>query len=135
MTFLPTPEAEVGRGCNAPPRLDRVGAFKYEPVKGAMANDLGLAVVPDEEKERRYRRFMEKQQAISASILKNKVGKRLQVIVDSLENGVGKGRSRADAPEIDGSVHIASRRPLRVGDLVTVKIEKAGPYDLQGMAV
>ena len=116
-------------------RLDRVGAFKYEPVKGAMANDLGLAVVPDEEKERRYRRFMEKQQAISASILKNKVGKRLQVIVDSFENGVGKGRSRADAPEIDGSVHIASRRPLRVGDLVTVKIEKAGPYDLQGMAV
>ena len=100
-----------------------------------MANDLGLAVVPDEEKERRYRRFMEKQQAISASILKNKVGKRLQVIVDSFENGVGRGRSRADAPEIDGSVHIASRRPLRVGDLVTVKIEKAGPYDLQGMAV
>ncbi len=116
-------------------RLDRVGAFKYEPVKGAMANDLGLAVVPDEEKERRYRRFMEKQQIISASILKNKVGKRLQVIVDSFENGVGKGRSRADAPEIDGSVHITSRRPLRVGDLVTVKIEKAGPYDLHGMAV
>ncbi len=116
-------------------RLDRVGAFKYEPVKGALANDLGLPVVPDEEKERRYRRFMEKQQAISASILKNKVGKRLQVIVDSFENGVGKGRSRADAPEIDGSVHIASRRPLRVGDIVTVKIEKAGPYDLHGMAV
>ena len=116
-------------------RLDRVGAFKYEPVKGAMANDLGLAVVPDEEKERRYRRFMEKQQAISAAILKNKVGKRLQVIVDSFENGAGRGRSRADAPEIDGSVHIASRRPLRVGDLVTVKIEKAGPYDLHGMAV
>jgi len=100
-----------------------------------MANDLGLAVVPDEEKERRYRRFMEKQQAISASILKNKVGKRLQVIVDSFENGVGRGRGRADAPEIDGSVHIASRRPLRVGDLVTVKIDKAGPYDLHGMAV
>ena len=116
-------------------RLERVGAFKYEPVKGALANDLGLPVVPDEEKERRYRRFMEKQQAISASILKNKVGKRMQVIVDSFENGVGKGRSRADAPEIDGSVHIASRRPLRVGDIVTVKIEKAGPYDLQGMAV
>ena len=116
-------------------RLDRVGAFKYEPVKGAMANDLGLAIVPDEEKERRYRRFMEKQQIISASILRNKVGKRLQVIVDSFENGVGRGRSRADAPEIDGSVHITSRRPLRVGDLVTVKIEKAGPYDLHGMAV
>ena len=116
-------------------RLDRVGAFKYEPVKGAMANDLGLAIVPDEEKVRRYRRFMEKQQIISASILRNKVGKRLQVIVDSFENGVGRGRSRADAPEIDGSVHITSRRPLRVGDLVTVKIEKAGPYDLHGMAV
>ena len=116
-------------------RLDRVGAFKYEPVTGAAANDLGLPQVPEDVKERRYRRFMEKQQAISASILRNKVGKRLQVIVDSSEGGMAKGRSRADAPEIDGLVHIASRRPLRAGDIVTVKIERADAYDLHGTAV
>ncbi len=116
-------------------RLDRVGAFKYEPVRGALANGLGLPAVPDEIKQRRYNRFMEKQQTISASILKNKVGNRLQVIVDTYENGIGKGRSRADAPQIDGSVAIASRRPLRPGDLVTVKIERADAYDLHGVTV
>jgi ribosomal protein S12 methylthiotransferase len=116
-------------------RLDRVGAFKYEPVKGAAANDLGLQIVPDEVKERRYKRFMEKQQAISAQILKNKVGKRLPVIIDSVDGATAKGRSRSDAPEIDGNVFVSSRRPLRVGDIVTVKIDQAGPYDLHGTAV
>jgi ribosomal protein S12 methylthiotransferase len=116
-------------------RLDRVGAFKYEPVKGAAANDLGLQIVPDEVKERRYKRFMEKQQAISAQILKNKVGKRLQVIIDSVEGLTAKGRSRSDAPEIDGNVFVSSRRPLRVGDIVTVKIDQASAYDLHGTAV
>jgi ribosomal protein S12 methylthiotransferase len=116
-------------------RLDRVGAFKYEPVKGAAANDLGLEIVPDEVKERRYKRFMEKQQAISAQILKNKVGKRLQVIIDSVDGPTAKGRSRSDAPEIDGNVFVSSRRPLRVGDIVTVKVDQASAYDLHGTAV
>jgi ribosomal protein S12 methylthiotransferase len=116
-------------------KLDRVGAFKYEPVTGATANDLGLPQVPDEVKEIRYRRFMEKQQAISARILANKVGKRLQVIIDEPGPTVSKGRSKADAPEIDGSVYVASRRPLRIGDIVTVKIERADAYDLHGIAV
>ena len=70
-------------------RLDRVGAFKYEPVAGARANDLGLAVVPDEIKQSRWKRFMEKQQAISAKKLAAKVGKRIAAIVD--EGGVGTG--------------------------------------------
>ena len=116
-------------------RLDRVGAFKYEPVTGAAANDLGLPQVPDEVKERRYRRFMEKQQAISASILRNKIGKRLQVLVDSTDGNVAKGRSRSDAPEIDGLVHVTSRKPLRTGEFVTVKIDRADAYDLHGTAV
>ena len=117
-------------------RLDRVGAFKYEPVQGAAANDLGLPFVPEEEKERRYKRFMETQQAISARILKNKVGKRVQAIVDDPgAGGVAKGRTKADAPEIDGSIYIASRRPLRAGDLVSVKVERADAYDLHGVAV
>jgi ribosomal protein S12 methylthiotransferase len=104
-------------------------------VKGAAANDLGLEIVPDEVKERRYKRFMEKQQAISAQILKNKVGKRLQVIIDSVDGPTAKGRSRSDAPEIDGNVFVSSRRPLRVGDIVTVKVDKASAYDLHGTAV
>jgi ribosomal protein S12 methylthiotransferase len=116
-------------------KLDRVGAFKYEPVSGAEANDLGLAPVPPEEQQRRWNRFMEVQQGISARILQAKVGKRLPVIIDSVEGGVAKGRSRADAPDIDGAVHVASRRPLRPGEIVTVKIERADAYDLHGTAV
>ncbi|MBK9083055.1 MAG: 30S ribosomal protein S12 methylthiotransferase RimO [Rhizobiales bacterium] len=116
-------------------KLDRVGAFKYEPVAGARANDLGLPPVPDEVKEVRWRRFMETQQAISARILKARVGQRMQVIVDEAGPTLARGRSKADAPEIDGAVHIASRRPLRAGEIVTVKIERADAYDLHGTAV
>ena len=116
-------------------RLDRVGAFKYEPVAGATSETLGLPPVPEEVKERRYRRFMETQQAISAAILKRKVGQRLPVIIDEAAPGGARGRSRADAPQIDGVVHVASRRPLRAGDIVTVKIERSDAYDLHGVAV
>ncbi len=116
-------------------KLDRVGAFKYEPVRGAVANDLGLPLVPAEIQENRYKRFMERQQAISARILRNKIGKRLQVIIDEAGPTIAKGRSKADAPEIDGAVYVSSRRPLRVGDIVSVKIEKADTYDLHGIAV
>jgi ribosomal protein S12 methylthiotransferase len=115
-------------------KLDRVGAFKYEPVKGARSEELGLPAVPDEVKETRWRRFMETQQAISARIQKAKVGKRLQVIIDEPGPTVAKGRSKADAPEIDGTVYVASRRPLRAGEVVSVKIERAEAYDLHGVA-
>jgi ribosomal protein S12 methylthiotransferase len=116
-------------------RLDRVGAFKYEPVAGAVANDLGLEQIPAEVKETRWRRFMERQQAVSARRLAAKVGGRVQAIVDVGGVGSAKGRSKADAPEIDGTVHIASRRPLRAGDIVSVRIERADAYDLYGTAV
>ena len=116
-------------------KLDRVGAFKYEPVQGATANDLGLPPVPPEIQEMRYKRLMERQQAISLRKLKDKVGKRLLVLIDSAERGQFVGRTKADAPQIDGVVHIASRRPLRVGEIVTVKIERADAYDLYGNAV
>ena len=114
--------------------LDRVGCFKYEPVRGAVANDLGQAV-PDEIKQERWHRFMKAQQAISARRLKRKVGSRQQVIIDETGPSVSKGRSMADAPEIDGAVYVASRRPLRVGEIATVKIERADEYDLHGIAV
>lgn len=115
-------------------RLERVGAFKYEPVKGAAANELGLPMVPDEVKALRHKRFMETQQAISARILKGRVGRRIKVIVDEAGPTVAKGRSMWDAPEIDGAVYVSSRRPLKAGDIVTVKIERADAYDLHGMA-
>ncbi len=114
--------------------LDRVGCFKYEPVNGAVANDLGDAVA-DEVKEERWHRFMQAQQKISARRLKRKVGTRQQVIIDEVGPSVAKGRSVADAPEIDGAVYVASRRPLRVGEIATVKIERADAYDLHGTAV
>ena len=115
-------------------KLDRVGAFKYEPVGGARANDLGLEHISDEIKQSRWRRFMEKAQAISALRLKAKVGKRLEVLIDQGGVGVVKGRSKGDAPEIDGAVHVATRRPLRAGDIVKVKIDRADAYDLWGTA-
>ena len=114
--------------------LDRVGCFKYEPVRGAAANDLAAAV-PDDVKEDRWHRFMQAQQKISTRRLKRKVGTRQQVIIDSAGPTVSKGRSMADAPEIDGAVYVASRRPLRVGEIATVKIERADEYDLHGTAV
>ena len=116
-------------------RLERVGCFTYEPVKGAVANDLGLAVVPDEVKQQRYKRFMETQQAISAKVLAGRIGRRIKVIIDEPGPTVAKGRSVWDAPEIDGNVYVQSRRPLRAGDIVTVKVERADAYDLHGQAV
>ena len=115
-------------------KLDRVGAFKYEAVRGARANDLGLEPVPVEVKESRWRRFMEKQNAISLARQKAKIGRRLDVLIDH-GGAPAKGRSKGDAPEIDGAVHVASRRPLRAGDIVSVKIERADAYDLYGTAV
>jgi ribosomal protein S12 methylthiotransferase len=114
--------------------LDRVGCFKYEPVKGAVANDLA-APVPDDVKEARWHRFMQRQQAISKKRLKRKIGSRLEVIIDEIGPSVAKGRSKGDAPEIDGAVYVKSRRPLRVGDITPVMIERADEYDLHGTAV
>ena len=114
-------------------QLDRVGCFPYEPVTGAPANEIAVPV-PDEVKKARHRRFMERQEKISTKKLKNKVGKRYQVLVDAFEGGVGRGRTKGDAPEIDGNVHIHSRRPLRIGDIVTVKIERSDAHDLWGSA-
>jgi ribosomal protein S12 methylthiotransferase len=121
--------------------LDRVGCFRYEPVAGAAANDLAEAV-PDAVKEERWHRLMRHQQAISARRLRRKVGTRQAVLIDEVgarDSGAGaalaKGRTRGDAPEIDGAVHVASRRPLRLGEIATVKIERADDYDLHGTVV
>jgi ribosomal protein S12 methylthiotransferase len=111
--------------------IDRLGCFKYEPVKGAASNAFDGAV-PDEVKQQRYNALMARQQKISARRLKRKVGTRQQVIIDEVGPTVAKGRSKADAPEIDGSVYLTSRRPLKIGEIVTAKIERADQYDLHG---
>jgi ribosomal protein S12 methylthiotransferase len=116
-------------------KIERAGCFKYEPVGGARSEEIGLAAVPQEIKEARWHRFMQKQQAISARLLTKKIGKRLPVIVDEVNGTSGKGRTKYDAPEIDGNVHIEARRPLRQGDIVTVKIDRSDAYDLYGAAV
>jgi ribosomal protein S12 methylthiotransferase len=111
--------------------IDRVGCFKYEPVAGATSNALDNPV-PDEVKAQRWERLMAHQQKISARRLKKKVGTRQQVIIDEVGPSVAKGRSKGDAPEIDGAVYVSSRRPLRQGEIVTAKIERADEYDLHG---
>jgi ribosomal protein S12 methylthiotransferase len=75
---------------------------------------------------------MERQQKISARRLKRKVGTRQQVIIDEVGPTVSKGRSKSDAPQIDGAVYVSARRPLKVGEIVTAKIERADAYDLHG---
>ena len=118
--------------------IDRAGAFKYEPVAGAPANDLGLPPVPEDVKEARWNRLMAHQQTISARLMKRKVGKRLSVIIDEAGGGPAgvpaKGRTRADAPQIDGAAFVTSRRPLRPGDIVSMKVERADAYDVYGPA-
>lgn len=113
-------------------KIDRAGCFKYEPVKGAKSNDLGLPLVDEEIKTARWHRFMARQQKISANLLQKKVGKRLQVIIDSSDGLTAIGRTRYDAPEIDGTIKLSSRRPMRVGDIVTAKVDFAEAYDLHG---
>ncbi len=114
-------------------QLDRVGCFKYEPVKGAKANDIAGAV-PDDVMEERFHRFMTLQQGISAEKLKKKVGKTIPVIIDEMSDNGFIGRSQGDAPEIDGVVHVTGK-DLKQGDIINVKISKSDEYDLFGKAV
>jgi ribosomal protein S12 methylthiotransferase len=116
-------------------QLDRVGAFRFEPVEGAAANALPNPV-PEEVKEERYARIMEKTAAISAARLAAKVGRTLDVIIDEVDDeGGATGRSKADAPEIDGNVFLRDALGLETGDIVSVLIEDADEHDLFGVAV
>jgi len=118
-------------------RIERAGCFKYEPVSGAKANDLGLAQVPEEVKQERWERFMEAQQEISSEIFQGKVGREIDVLVDEIdeENEEAIARSPWDAPEIDGNVFLPGETDLKPGDLVRVRIVEAEEYDLVGERV
>jgi len=136
-------------------QLDRVGAFKFEPVSGAAANTLPDPV-PEEVKQERYDRVMELSARISAEKLVAKVGRTIEVLIDRVDevppseegadrghfdaphaqhhHGIGAtGRSKADAPEIDGEVHLRDAGHLSPGDIVSVKIEDSDEHDLFGV--
>ncbi len=117
-------------------QLDRVGCFKYENVDGARSNDLPDHV-PEDIKQDRWERFMQKAQAISEAKLSARVGTRQQVIVDDIDaDGIATCRTRGDAPEIDGCLFIdEDTEALSVGDLVTVEVDEAGEYDLWGRLI
>ena len=113
-------------------QLDRVGCFKYENVTGARSNDLPDHV-PEEVKQARWERFMERAQAISAAKLAAKLGRRLPVIVDAVDDEGATCRTMGDAPEIDGNLFIDDGfAGLTPGDIVTVTVDEAGEYDLWG---
>ncbi len=113
-------------------QLDRVGCFQYENVAGARSNALPDHV-PDEVKQDRWNRFMEKSQAISEAKLAAKVGKRLDVIIDEIDDEGATCRTKADAPEIDGNLFIDEGfEGLSVGDIVSVEVDEASEYDLWG---
>jgi len=110
-------------------QLDRVGAFTYSPVEGAVANELPDHVPPAVQEER-LGRLMELQEKISAGRLARKVGKTMQVLVDSVDEEGAVARSAADAPEIDGLVYIDNSHALKVGDFVNVRITDFDTHDL-----
>jgi ribosomal protein S12 methylthiotransferase len=112
-------------------QLDRVGAFRYSPVAGAGANALAGAV-PDEVKEQRYARFMEKAAAISSARLARRVGQRLTVLVDRIEDGTALARTAGDAPDIDGALRFKASRATRAGEFSEVLVTGADTYDLEG---
>jgi ribosomal protein S12 methylthiotransferase len=111
-------------------QLDRVGCFKYSPVEGAASNALPDHVAPEVQEER-YERFMTLAREISAQRLARRVGQRLRVLVDSVENGQAIARTEGDAPEIDGVVRIRNAGRLRAGDWADVEIIAADAYDLE----
>ena len=120
-------------------RLDRVGAFRFEPVEGAAANALPDPV-PEDVKEERYARLMDLTARISAEKLAAKIGRTLPVIIDEVDDasdsgGGATGRSQADAPEIDGHVFLRDAGGLSQGDIVSVRIEDADEHDLYGVPV
>ncbi len=110
-------------------QLDRVGAFAYSPVDGAVANELPDPVPPEVQQER-LARLMWLQEEISEAKLKLKIGKTMMVLVDEVDEEGAIARSYADAPEIDGQVYINEGQHLNVGDLVEVRITDSDTHDL-----
>jgi ribosomal protein S12 methylthiotransferase len=121
--------------------IDRAGCFAYSPVNGAQANDLP-GMLPQAVREERQARFMAVAEEVSIAKLQRRVGATMQVLIDSAPgNGRkgGVGRSYADAPEIDGVVHLLPpekiSKVLRVGEFTKARIVAAQGHDLVAMPI
>ena len=110
-------------------QIDRVGAFAYSPVEGAAANELPNPV-PEGLKHDRLQRLMELQESISTQKLQRKIGQRIQVLIDEVDDEGAIGRSKGDAPEIDGIVMIDGATDLKVGEFVEVEVIDSTEHDL-----
>jgi len=122
-------------------RIDRAGCFAYSPVEGASANGLP-GMLPAEVREERRARFMAVAEAVSAAKLRERVGATMQVLVDhapALGRHGGRGRSYADAPEIDGTVRLLApqkaSKTLKVGEFTRAQIVATEGHDLVGTPV
>lgn len=115
-------------------RLDRVGCYKYENVAGTGAFDLP-GQVPEAVKEERWQRLMQAQQELSAARMAAKVGSRIEIIVDEVDDEGAIGRSTADAPDIDGAVFLNGDVEVAVGDIVLAEVEHAEDYDLWAVRI
>jgi ribosomal protein S12 methylthiotransferase len=115
-------------------QLDRVGCFAYSPVEGATANELPGAV-PEAVKVKRLERFMAVQEQISAARLQCKIGREMDALIDEVNEAGAIGRTTADAPEIDGVVHIKHTGKVKVGEFARVRITGADAHDLHGVAI
>jgi len=114
-------------------QLDRVGAFKFEPVESAPATTMDNQV-PEDIKQERYERVMALSARISAEKLERKVGTTIDVLIDRVDDeGGATGRSKADAPDIDGEVHLRDAGGLKPGDIVSVQVEDSDEHDLYGV--
>jgi ribosomal protein S12 methylthiotransferase len=110
-------------------KINRAGCFKYEAVEGARANALEGAV-PEELKEERWHRFMAAQREVSGHLLRGKVGATIDIIIDDVDEDGAIGRSKWDAPDIDGSVFLNGEGDVKPGDIVRGKVVEADEYDL-----
>ena len=115
-------------------QIDRLGCFKYEPVAGAPSNDL-LGAVPEEVKQERFDRLMQTQQEISAAKQLAKIGRKMDVIIDDVDEDEAIGRSAADAPDIDGLVYLDGENELTIGEIVRIQVTDADAYDLWGEVI
>jgi ribosomal protein S12 methylthiotransferase len=114
-------------------QIDRAGCFRYEPIEGAPANDL-RDPVPDEIKEERWQRLMAHQQSISTARLAARIGRTVEVIIDEA-GSQAVGRSKGDAPDVDGQVHIEDGDGLAPGDIVRAIVTGSDAYDLRARLV
>ena len=126
---------EAGAQIKDEAKIERAGCFKYENVKGAVSADLPNHV-PEEVKEERWHRFMALQSQISQRRLEAKIGRTIEVLIDEVDDeGGASGRSKYDAPEIDGMVHLRDCASVQPGDIITALIEDADEADLFGVKI